>query len=115
MARAVVPILSPSCGSTRITIGPPSIQVLVLSVPDPGMPSHLTLQDCKALATQGASNIIRPSGSTAPAPRSVVIAWKSALQDGLSRAIRAAPRGPPGFPRLAGAQKAFNGEDQGGY
>src|SRR5262245_11639855 len=38
MARAVVPILSPSCGSTRITIGPPSIQVLVLSVPDPGMP-----------------------------------------------------------------------------
>src|SRR5215510_3153668 len=37
MARAVVPILSPSCGSTRITIGPPSIQVLVLSVPAPGM------------------------------------------------------------------------------
>ena len=38
MARATAPIFSPSCGSTRITIGPGvSTQRLVLSVPAPGI------------------------------------------------------------------------------
>src|SRR5581483_2625920 len=38
MARAVAPMFSPSCGSTRITTGAgPAIHRLVLSVPAPGM------------------------------------------------------------------------------
>ncbi len=40
MARADAPMFSPSCGSTRTTIGPGSAtQFLVLSVPAPGI-SH---------------------------------------------------------------------------
>src|SRR5580704_806988 len=38
MARAAAPIFSPSCGSTRTTVGPGrSIQFFVLSVPAPGI------------------------------------------------------------------------------
>src|SRR5271167_3172304 len=38
MARAAVPMFSPSCGSTRTTIGPATaIHSLVWSVPDPGI------------------------------------------------------------------------------
>jgi len=38
IARAAAPILSASCGSTRITHGPGrSTQLLVLSVPAPGI------------------------------------------------------------------------------
>src|SRR5262249_12577531 len=40
MARAAAPIFSPSCGSTKTTIGPrPALQSLVLSVPAPGIES----------------------------------------------------------------------------
>src|SRR5947208_5293628 len=40
MARAVMPMFSPSCGSTKITTGPSkSWPVLVLSVPDPDITS----------------------------------------------------------------------------
>src|SRR5262249_61545838 len=41
ITRAVAPMFSPSCGSTRTMIGPGvSIQFLVLSVPAPGMSVH---------------------------------------------------------------------------
>src|SRR5882757_727736 len=41
IARAAMPIFSPSCGSTRITTGPlKSKPDLVLSVPDPDIFSH---------------------------------------------------------------------------
>src|SRR5262249_34120495 len=38
IARAAAPMFSPSCGSTRITVGPAiSVPFLVLSVPAPGI------------------------------------------------------------------------------
>src|SRR5437763_804255 len=53
MARAAVPMFSPSCGSTRTTIGPPTAGgVLVLSVPAPGM-SGVVLPRWRAFDLQG--------------------------------------------------------------
>ena len=50
MARAAMPMFSPSCGSTRMTTGPArSMPVLVLSVPEPDMSLHFLIQRLKNL------------------------------------------------------------------
>src|SRR6516164_6515138 len=52
ITRAVAPIFSPSCGSTRMMIGPGvSIQSLVLSVPAPGI--GLIHQDVVGMLARG--------------------------------------------------------------
>src|SRR5262245_37465736 len=86
IARAAAPTLSPSCGSTRTTIGPPAIQSLVLSVPDPGMAASFT-SSIAGLATSS-------GGPDQPPPRRFDAGrqpWpplgESALQDGAGRAI----------------------------
>src|SRR5258708_7353112 len=61
IARAAAPMLSPSCGSTRMTIGPPAIQSLVLSVPDPGTWSHLLNRE--TLATSYGAPDQPPAGA----------------------------------------------------
>src|SRR5438045_9108472 len=66
IARALAPILSASCGSTRMMIGPGvSIQRLVLSVPEPGIVDA----DVGASTNAVVSNIIQRTRSTAPANR----------------------------------------------
>src|ERR1017187_8083293 len=50
IARAVMTMFSPSCGSTRITTGPSnSAPVLVLSVPEPDISLHFLIQVLKIL------------------------------------------------------------------
>src|SRR5262245_32141730 len=56
MARAAMPIFSPSCGSTRITIGPAKSKPdLVLSVPDISR-LHLLIQFLKLIQPVKALN-----------------------------------------------------------
>src|ERR1700690_1850051 len=55
-----MPMFSPSCGSTRMTMGPPrSTPDLVLSVPEPDISLHLLIQLLKIL-NQAANNLIQP-------------------------------------------------------
>src|ERR1700710_756892 len=50
IARAAMPMFSPSCGSTRITMGPTrSTPDLVLSVPEPDIWFHFLIQGLKIL------------------------------------------------------------------
>src|SRR3984957_14973098 len=50
IARAAMPMFSPSCGSTRITTGPASVRPdLVLSVPEPDISLHFLIQGLKTL------------------------------------------------------------------
>src|ERR1039457_3399229 len=50
IARAAMPMFSPSCGSTRITTGPASATPdLVLSVPEPDISLHFLIQYHKVL------------------------------------------------------------------
>src|SRR5713226_6572045 len=50
IARAAMPMFSPSCGSTRTTTGPArSTPDLVLSVPDPDISLHFLTQRLKIL------------------------------------------------------------------
>src|SRR5664279_3994834 len=50
IARAAMPMFSPSCGSTRTTTGPArSTPDLVLSVPEPDMSLHFLIQRLKNL------------------------------------------------------------------
>src|SRR5437667_11121239 len=50
IARAAMPIFSPSCGSTRITTGPARLMPdLVLSVPEPDISLHFLIQVLKIL------------------------------------------------------------------
>src|SRR6266851_45915 len=50
IARAAMPMFSPSCGSTRITTGPASVMPdLVLSVPEPDISLHFLIQRLKVL------------------------------------------------------------------
>src|SRR5260370_30551903 len=50
IARAAMPMFSPSCGSTRITMGPASVMPdLVLSVPEPDISLHFLIQPLKVL------------------------------------------------------------------
>src|SRR5258707_645694 len=50
IARAAMPMFSPSWGSTRITIGPASLMPdLVLSVPEPDISLHFLIQLLKVL------------------------------------------------------------------
>src|SRR4030081_3873303 len=54
IARAAMPMFSPSCGSTRITMGPArATPDLVLSVPDPDISFHFLIQRRAALKTAG--------------------------------------------------------------
>src|ERR1019366_5417813 len=59
IARAAMPMFSPSCGSTRITIGPSrSMPDLVLSVPEPDISLHFLIQGLKIL-NQAPNNLIQ--------------------------------------------------------
>src|SRR3981081_1075016 len=59
IARAAIPMFSPSCGSTRITTGPASPHpVLVLSVPEPDISLHFLIQGLKVL-NQAPKNLIQ--------------------------------------------------------
>src|SRR4030081_3466953 len=59
IARAAMPMFSPSCGSTRITMGPArSTPDLVLSVPEPGISLHFLVQRRKIL-NQVPKNLIQ--------------------------------------------------------
>src|SRR5213075_1213745 len=59
IARAAMPLFSPSCGSTRITIGPArSLPDLVLSVPEPDISLHFLIQRLKIL-NQVPKNLIQ--------------------------------------------------------
>src|SRR5271168_3041645 len=50
IARAAMPMFSPSCGSTRITTGPASSTPdLVLSVPEPDISLHFLIQLVRVL------------------------------------------------------------------
>src|SRR4029077_942332 len=50
IARAAMPMFSPSCGSTRMTTGPASVTPdLVLSVPEPDISLHFLIQGLKTL------------------------------------------------------------------
>src|ERR1700693_3105154 len=50
IARATMPMFSPSCGSTRMTTGPASVTPdLVLSVPEPDISLHFLIQGLKSL------------------------------------------------------------------
>src|SRR6202521_4526271 len=59
IARAAMPMFSPSCGSTRITTGPASSTPdLVLSVPEPDISLHFLIQALKIL-NQAPKNFIQ--------------------------------------------------------
>jgi hypothetical protein len=50
IARAAMPMFSPSCGSTRMTTGPARLTPdLVLSVPEPDISLHFLIQLLKSL------------------------------------------------------------------
>src|SRR5262249_1832872 len=94
MARAAAPMLSPSCGSTSTTIGAaPTIQRLVLSVPDPAMIRPVSPSPPAAVL---ATTFVR---SDQPLP-----GFPAQAAPARSLAGRAAPRhktprpGPPGLP-----------------
>src|SRR5437879_934815 len=59
IARAAMPMFSPSCGSTRITTGPANVTPdLVLSVPEPDISLHFLIQPLKSL-NQAPRNLIQ--------------------------------------------------------
>src|ERR1700682_5522167 len=59
IARAALPLFSPSCGSTRITTGPvKSLPDLVLSVPEPDISLHFLIQALK-ISNQARKNLIQ--------------------------------------------------------
>src|SRR2546430_10934356 len=59
IARAAMPMFSPSCGSTRITTGPArSTPDLVLSVPEPDISLHFLIQPLKIL-NQASKHLIQ--------------------------------------------------------
>src|SRR3984885_3459901 len=62
IARAAMPMFSPSCGSTRITTGPANARPdLVLSVPEPDISLHFLIQSLKVL-NQVPKNLIPQHG-----------------------------------------------------
>src|ERR1700739_3827538 len=59
IARAAIPMFSPSCGSTRMKTGPASVRPdLVLSVPEPDISLHFLIQVLKTL-TQVPKDLIQ--------------------------------------------------------
>src|SRR5215470_4165341 len=108
IARAVVPILSPSCGSTRITIGPgAATQVLVLSVPDPGMQCS-SAGKCPERAAPAQTGRLRQAAALHPAETRIQPKRLAALLPGKCECYRARAEFPSvGFP-VGGLRAEYN-------
>src|SRR5438128_10841230 len=89
IARATMPIFSPSCGSTRITTGPAKSKPdLVLSVPEPDILSSLSDSTIEDFESPREANDSKPDDPAAFAKHHGILRSVSRVSSVSERAIK---------------------------